>query len=76
MAGYQTACPDLQSFDVLATRHQGGRVYITIHSGLNKGDPRCDQVREDGLVVCDGNGREIAFIQDDAFDHANMLTGE
>ena len=51
-------------------------MYITIHSGLNRGDPRCDQVREDGLVVCDGNGREIAFIQDDAFDHANMLTGE
>lgn len=75
MSGYHTACPDLQSFDVLATRHQGGRVYISVHSGLRKGDPR-NEPREDGLVVCDGNGREIGFIQDEAFEDPNMLTGE
>jgi hypothetical protein len=65
--GYTSTCPDLQSFDVLATRHQGGRVYISIHSGLRKGDPR-NEPREDGLVVCDGSGREIGFIQDECFE--------
>ena len=83
--GYHATCPDLQSFDVLATRHQGGRVYISIHSGLGKRDPRLrldgqseseSEMREDGLVVCNKSGREIGFIQDDGFEHANMLTGE
>jgi hypothetical protein len=75
LLGFQSACPDLQPFDVLATRHQGGRVYISVHAGLRKGDPR-NEPREDGLVVCDRDGREIDFIQNECFEDANMLTGE
>jgi len=75
LLGFQSACPDLQPFDVLATRHQGGRVYISVHAGLRKGDPR-NEPREDGLVVCDRDGQEIDFIQNECFEDANMLTGE
>ena len=72
---YYTTCPDLQCFDIHTPKHQGGVVFVSIHSGMRKGDPHHDP-QEDGLVVCDKDGREIGFIHDACFSHPNCITGE
>jgi hypothetical protein len=64
----------LQPMDVWAPRHQGGRVFISVHRGLDAGD---DGVGDAGVVVCDRDGREIDFIGDERLAvHCNAVTGE
>ena len=66
--------PDLQPFDAHAPPFQGGRVFVTVHRGVEAGAPGSADA---GVVVCDAFGNELAFVRDDAIAaHANALAGE
>ena len=66
--------PDLQPFDAHAPPFQGGRVFVTVHRGVEAGAPGSADA---GVVVCDARGNELAFVRDDAIAaHANALAGE
>jgi hypothetical protein len=66
--------PHLQPFDAHAPPFQGGRVFVTVHRGVDAGEPGSDDT---GVVVCDARGNELAFVRDDALAaHANALAGE
>lgn len=66
--------PDLQPFDAHAPPFQGGRVFVTVHRGVEAGAPGSADA---GVVLCDARGNEIAFVRDDAIAaHANALAGE
>ena len=58
-----SSLPDLQPFDAHAPPFQGGRVFVTVHRGVDAGDPGSDDT---GVVVCDARGNELAFVRDDA----------
>ena len=69
-----SSLPDLQPFDAHAPPFQGGRVFVTVHRGVDAGEPGSDDT---GVVVCDARGNELAFVRDDALAaHANALAGE
>ena len=69
-----SSLPDLQPFDAHAPPFQGGRVFVTVHRGVDSGAPGSDDT---GIVVCDARGNELAFVRDDALAaHANALAGE
>jgi hypothetical protein len=66
--------PHLQPFDAHAPPFQGGRVFVTVHRGVEAGAPGSADA---GVVVCDAFGNELAFVRDDAIAaHANALAGE
>ena len=58
-----SSLPDLQPFDAHAPPFQGGRVFVTVHRGVDAGEPGSDDT---GVVVCDARGNELAFVRDDA----------
>ena len=47
--------PDLQPFDAHAPPFQGGRVFVTVHRGVEAGAPGS---ADTGVVVCDARGNE------------------
>ena len=69
-----SAVPIDAALQTRVPRHQGGRVFISVHRGLDAGD---DGVGDAGVVVCDRDGREIDFIGDERLAvHCNAVTGE